>query len=1067
MKSKVASFFRVLATLAIGASLVPALVRPAPAVAGNQAWTDISDPTRLNLGAIKAIAFAPDGLTGFAFTTIGTSGSSDSTLIKTTNGGVSWSAVGLFDAAGSGQAVPQANLPSGLKVQLTGAAVGGGIGGANAKTIIRVSTKYATDATVVVAVAGDDNTTGAADIVNQVFWSKDGGATFTQVGGDIAAGTAQLITDMAMSDQFNGSSFVKDTVIVVTAVAANDTRGNLFRLRGSASSPSWSVWGPPVEGDYYAIKFFPGSAEEVMVIAAADTDGGGGVGDGPAADAATIYEYRLNIAETTANDNLNDISVTAGSATPSRTGFFTTADAANAVAQSATAGTELNIIAAIALPDNWSQSTSSDREVITIDLDVGAIGGASRGTIAAAAAEGLVARRGTGAGALIATLTVLGNTQGAAEDGYTSLAMSGNATTGFALAGTDDGGVLRSTNGGQTWSTVAKGITDDVDGTAGLTTVAVVSSSGFMGNGGLRGGVWYSTNKGSGWKSGGAYSDDLDDEYRSIARTSDGTWFLVGMDNVSGVTSVFKATSTKAFYRVNRHASTLFARPAPDFATSQTVYVGVGAGAITGQVLKSTDGGETFATTQTDPDQVGTTDKNLSLGTAGVLGGDLVVLDKDTVIVAFTTGLVALSTDGGATWTHSTSNPSAAFTRIRVSPDGTKLLGITTTRVVYYSSNKGITWSQIGATVGAAGTGRDVAFDPGFDSNSYIYAAVNGSANAVWRINSKTATTTTAWDGLTADINPGIAGAVGQTDGYILGFDSTGTLWVASFADADADGAYDAGEASFVASTFDPKEAAVTWRTVPTGNVAGAFGAGNDTAAVGTLVAVRDMIIYGNPPTIVVISDEGGNNDMNSITDTSAAPVQTSPANKSTGQPRALALQWNAVPDATIYDARIGLTADPQLTGAGAYTGTDQLGVETTSQYAGDGMIVGGTFNWKVREAAPLTSRWSPVWSFTVGTPTVTTAPTPPTTTVPTTAAPIGVDTILTGYTDTTTISGLFVFSNTSKTFASAIPGAPARSLTSVSSGQILIIQVEKDVTLTIGGQTYVNTKGTNYHVIK
>lgn len=1063
MKSKVASFFRVLAALAIGASLVPALVSPAPAIAGNQAWTTLSDPARIGTGAVKSIAFAADGLTGFAAVSTSTSTTTTGTYLqKTTNGGVTWSSVGNFDE-------DNANKPTDLTADMDDA---------DTRIIVRVSPHYATDATVIVAVADYDGNDDAAltDHVNQILWSKDGGATFTKIrvgtGTDIDANT--LIMDMVLSENFDGSNFVKDRVLVLTADDADNTRGALWRLRGSATSPSWTAWGSgPVTGDYYAAKYFPGSDEEVLAIASADNHVGND----------DIDEYRLNIGETSSAATLAAYATGAAAATtPSRTGLgvivvdraetvwtdatgntLSTLDtdagdfvegvgsssqvAAGALAAGdvmgtidlgvagtldlsgattvtisirssvATAAGDLNLIldsgaapavagaeelisipamatantwtrftlnlatpagdaairsigleynvdigaatihidhiiaggqfqgaadellttAGVALPENWSQGASSDREVIA--------------TRTAADVGRLLRRSGNTA------IAALGTAQGAPTDGYTSVAVSGNATTGFALAGTDGGGVLRTTNGGGSWSTVASDITDEIDGNAGNTAVAVASSKGWIGNGGLRGGAWRTENKGSSWKSSGIYSDQLDLEYRDIARTSDGTWFLVGQDTGTGVESVFKATSTLAFYQVNRHDDVQLVRPSPNFATDQAVYLGQTTG-TTGQVLKSTDGGETFATTTTDPDQVGTTDMGLVLS-------ELLVLDKDTVIAALAGGKTALSTDGGATWTHSTSNPSNTIVSIRVHSDGTTLLanGATSGRTVYVSTNKGITWSQKGAAIGA-GNGRDVAFDPNYATNSYIYIATSGTTSAVWRLKASTATTTTAWDAIGNDINPAGVGVnsmivAAQNDGYRLGFDATGALWVASFDDGNDDDAYDANEASFVGSTFDPKEAAVTWRTVPTAITNGSFGIGSDTFQ-------RQMLIYGTPAYIVTISDEA-NNDMNTLTDTSAAPVALTPADKTTGVPRATALQWSAVPDATTYDARLGLTLDPFGNGGLAYNATDQTGVESTDQYGGDGMNVGSTFYWKVREQAPLTSRWSSVWSFKVG----------------------------------------------------------------------------------------------------
>ncbi|MBI2906550.1 MAG: hypothetical protein HYX92_02710, partial [Chloroflexi bacterium] len=101
----------VLAALAMLVSFVP---QSTPVVkAGDQQWSDITLPSIINAGKIRALAVV-DSNTAFAATSnaVTAAGAATSFLVRTIDGGVTWTPVGNFDN-GNGSAPTEIRGTSG------------------------------------------------------------------------------------------------------------------------------------------------------------------------------------------------------------------------------------------------------------------------------------------------------------------------------------------------------------------------------------------------------------------------------------------------------------------------------------------------------------------------------------------------------------------------------------------------------------------------------------------------------------------------------------------------------------------------------------------------------------------------------------------------------------------------------------------------------------------------------------------------------------------------------------------------------------------------------------------
>lgn len=803
--------------------------------AGAMKWTEVGLPRAMGVGAIRYLEIV-DANTAFA---VISSSIESSYLVKTSSGGANWNGAGSLSHT-------EPNRPVGLSANL---------GLATTSILVKASPRYATDGTLFVAIAP------AVGTASQVYRSTDGGSTFKQIGVDFPA--TEQIKAIAVSDLYVAGT--PDTVIVGTVDPDDNDPGRLYRLRGSAASPSWSPWG--ARGDFYALAFYPGEFESIIAIAASD--------DSPGDNA--IQEFRIVDTGPTAATSL-DAAVTANLAASLAIGLGLTQ-----------AATETANSAVLALTDNWAAGASADRELIAYSTGSGG-GGLFRRADAS---------------------TIAAITSGVPAADYTSLAFSGTATSGLALAGYSLGRALKSTNGGLSWVDIAKGPTEGVDGDSGATAVAAKGNLAYIGNGGNRGGLFKSPDRGVTWRDSALYAESFSGEWNAFYFVDDNTAFLLGQDTATGNESVFKTSDGGSTWkRVNRHANaTLLAVP-PDFATSQTLYLGVSAATIS-QVLKSSDGGETF-TTATDPSDSQTVSAILAV-------------DANIVIVSLTNGKVVRTLDGGVSWSASNSSPSYAMTYLTFSPDGASVAGMAATRDVYRSTDKGNTWGSVSGNVGSAGTGRAVAFSRQFARDSYLYAVVDGGAdNSIFR-------TKVGVEDTWTEIGPTAVIA-----GYGVASDPRGTLWVSDGATA-------------VQSAWEPAKAVVPWRNVPTSS-------GGNFSAAGLL-----QIVGGVSPKVYTVH-RAASDKLMVMTDSSAPPALLDPADGSAGVATAGTLTWTEVADVPQYSVQLGL--DPALASATTIT-TANAGVETLQWY--NAMLVGSIYYWRVRSDFPLTSQWSPTRKFTVG----------------------------------------------------------------------------------------------------
>ncbi|MFH1485979.1 MAG: hypothetical protein ABIH46_07910, partial [Chloroflexota bacterium] len=539
--------------------------------------------------------------------------------------------------------------------------------------------------------------------------------------------------------------------------------------------------------------------------------------------------------------------------------------------------------------------------------------------------------------------------------GFTSMAMTGNATTGTVFVGADVApgsvaAVVYSVDGGQSWSSITAGERFGIDGTnnSGARMRIPVSIGGanavYVGTGGARGGVFRSSNLGSNWTDCTLYSDNI-----SVLRDFN----LANSNEILVIMSTANASETHMFKTINGGSSwTRVSR----FANLSKVRTGLApntfwairANSIDGQVRRSTDGGYTWSATPVDPSDSQRVVDFLA-------GSDL------TLYAVMSNNQIATTHDGGNSWMLSTTSPGASIRSITKSPtfaDPTKqgyytlLAFAPSTGVAWISRDNAVTWSQFGAAPISGVAQGGVCWSPTYETDMLAYLAVGtgtspvSSDSGVYKLKDDgTVGATSSWTAVTTrDV-----GGFEAKNRIGIPVMSGNMMWVP------------VGDK--VASTFDIAGMPVDWRGMPTVDP---YGDSVTRVVVGVSGSSWRLWTGGPGNTLKVLSDTSG-----------ATPTLLSPANGSGGIARVAALNWTPIPGATEYEVQLGLS--PTLAGSGRKT-TNVSAIETIQWYSGDGMTPGGTFYWRVRVYAPVTGSWSDIWSFTIiggPTPTPVLSPTP------------------------------------------------------------------------------------------
>lgn len=528
--------------------------------------------------------------------------------------------------------------------------------------------------------------------------------------------------------------------------------------------------------------------------------------------------------------------------------------------------------------------------------------------------------------------------------GFASLAMSGSASAGTVFAGTHTAGessttplakVVYSVDGGVTWSGVASGDRHGIDGAAlgdnDLRTQVVIGGRTmvYAGTGGIRGGVFKSSNMGGNWTDAALYSDTIG-VTKDFNVVNSSNMFLVLSTANASETHTFRTTDAGVSWtRVSRVANISKVRT----GLAPNTFWALRTSNIDGQVRRSTDGGNTWSVTPMDPSDTQQVVDFLA-------GSDL------TAYAVMSNNQIAITHDGGASWTLSTNSPNASVRGITKSPTfgdaakpgyNTLVAFAPSTGMVWLSRDGAISWTQYGAAPMSAAAQGGVTWSPTYEYDRLVFVAVGNatspvsSDSGVYKLKDDgTVTSSSNWTAVTTRDARNFE-AKNKIGAPVI---SGNMMWVP------------VGDK--VAATHDVSATPVDWRAMP---VVDPTGDAVTRVTVGLSGSSWRFWTWGQGNTLKVLSD------------TSGASTLLSPANGAGNVARVTALSWSAVPSATMYEVQLGLT--PTLAGASIRT-TSALAIETNQWYTGDGMTPGGTFFWRVRAYAPVTGPWTDIWSFSV-----------------------------------------------------------------------------------------------------
>ncbi len=561
----------------------------------------------------------------------------------------------------------------------------------------------------------------------------------------------------------------------------------------------------------------------------------------------------------------------------------------------------------------------------------------------------------------------------APSDTITGLVATGTFDDANMYATDAEGRTYRSTNGGDRWRDA-----EDIDGDQDLGDITGATILAMDGGGTLyavsdddNSGVHRSTNGGSSWSDTGltntAYNEVMD-----LHAVNGATLFGVFSDG--SASSVFRTDnegSSGDWMRVNRSEGVSAIECSPNVSADGGCYLLRG-GQSEQQVLRSTNGGNNFDLTDSDPSDEG-------------FIHSMKVVSSSTVFVGSSEGYVIRTSDGGFTWDMSSTDMGNNVMDIAVSPefatDNTLLVSVRSTAdnyEVWMSSDGGATFTQVGSSSGPWDSGStngrdawgDVEFSPLYPTDMTVYFAPDDGASDddIFR---KDLSSTSNW----GEVGGGLGSSPGEPYSQLFLFEAAGS----------PDGYAIYGSRSNAAE-FDRNYKPLSGRNssdwLPSDNDgAGAFSANGGNA----YYAGQFWMINGNK-----IRSWSDSNPFNSgVTLTSPLPGGSVPTNTGdNGQP--VAFNWQQVrSDVKRYTIEIAL--DPSFV---SLISTSVVKVPFFLQPTGN-LGDGATYWWRVRAEAADKSftadtgetdvdglaanpgPWSTVQSFSVGSTGAPTAPTP------------------------------------------------------------------------------------------
>ncbi len=297
-------------------------------------------------------------------------------------------------------------------------------------------------------------------------------------------------------------------------------------------------------------------------------------------------------------------------------------------------------------------------------------------------------------------------------------------------------------------------------------------------------------------------------------------------------------------------------------------------------------------------------------------------------------GMVYLTTNGGFFYSERASAGSQSIYSLVLSPayerDGTIMVG-NTNGWVYLSSDNGTSFQPVprDITVPPFTDSVIVAFDPGFESNSTVYAASTTADDEIYRF---VIGNDTEWESIDATLPAGviISGLTTIPDGtlYAVNFDSDGGM------ERSLNPTYSLGP------TFET----VTRGLEDGATLQGLWQSGNQLWSIDT-TNTRLMTYYDTltlPP--VQITPLDGTAGIGSLTDHTVRNIN---------------LDWETLEGATGYEWQCDYDTDFSSIPDG-FEGTT-----TGSSVRLPSLEPATTYYWRVRASSPVPGPWSEKWSFT------------------------------------------------------------------------------------------------------
>ena len=809
-----------------------------PATAGSLSWSGISEP--IKGGTVTALAVAGTA-NGDVFAAIGNK------VYRSTNGGTEWGSPKSIisqPVAGTERAAdPSADPP---------------VTEAPAKTAtcmvmdLRISPNYDQDGSIAALCGADKPADSGTTTVTDSFLavSIDNGNTWkpsTFLGEDTSPAD-ELAVSFDIAPNFDGNDGGDILVGLDGGVAyARWGDSNAFidadgpTVDGNGTGTSSFVVEDAANRNVLAISFSPRYTSSNIAVRIVHTNG-------------TVVEDRARIGR--------------GSNTLAPTGTWTNSANANTVIETVAAGDNESAILV------WPSDVESSAENYWVGLSVGpapVTGGVYRNSgsfqkltdLEATSVTGLVARGTFGSASLYAA---------------DNLAQS-----------------HRSTNGGDSWRQ-----SEDIDGDqefgniSGATTLAMDGSGNLYAvSSGDSGGVHRSVNSASSWSDTGLTNEDYSAKILHLESTSSST--LLGVFDSDSGTSVFRVDNQGSggdWVRVDRTDKLIQVACSPNVAADGGCYL-LRDNSTGEQILRSTNGGNNFEKTDSDPSD------NASIDS-------IAVVSSSTVFAGSSDGYVIRTSDGGFGWDKSSTDMGNSVVDITVSSefatDNTLLAaakGTDGSFEAWMSSDGGATFTKVGTSVGAwgggAGSWAQVEFSPLYptDMNVYFVASVSADKD-IFR---KDLSATKNWD----EAGGGASASPGDPFSQIFLFEAAGSPDGYALYAADADGGK-------FARTYKPITTRATsdWLAAD-GNGSAEFGRyGSNAYRAGTWWMINTA---GDADVIDTWSDSSPFN--NGVTLTSPLPGGSVPSN--TGEnAQPVAFNWQQVrSDTDRYKLEIAL--DPSF----------------------------------------------------------------------------------------------------------------------------------------------------------